>query len=137
MLRRRLRLGPADGDADRLGELQGLHPSFVAAAALRLPGSKLRLITPQDSGGSFGIKSAVYAYVVLIGLAARRFGVPCAGPKTAEHLAASSASTARVTELEAGFSAEGELVALRYDAIEDVGHTCARSRRRCTGCTAH
>ena len=30
----------------------------VAAAALGLPGSKLRLITPPDSGGSFGVKSA-------------------------------------------------------------------------------
>jgi 2-furoyl-CoA dehydrogenase large subunit len=94
----------------------------VAAAALRLPGAKLRLITPRDSGGSFGIKSAVYAYVVLIGLAARRFGVPVRWTEDRlEHLAASSASTARVTELEAGFSAEGELLALRYDAIEDVG----------------
>ena len=94
----------------------------VAAAALRLPGSKLRLITPRDSGGSFGIKSGVYAYVVLIGLAARRFGVPVRWTEDRlEHLAASSASTARVTELEAGFSADGELVALRYDAIEDVG----------------
>ena len=27
----------------------------VAAAALRLPGAKLRLITPRDSGGTFGI----------------------------------------------------------------------------------
>jgi carbon-monoxide dehydrogenase large subunit len=32
----------------------------VAAGALGLPGSKLRLITPPDSGGSFGIKSAVF-----------------------------------------------------------------------------
>jgi 2-furoyl-CoA dehydrogenase large subunit len=94
----------------------------VAAAALRLPGSKLRLITPRDSGGSFGIKSAVYAYVVLIGLAARRFGVPVRWTEDRlEHLAASSASTARVTELEAGFDSEGRLLALRYDAIEDVG----------------
>lgn len=94
----------------------------VAAAALRLPGSKLRLITPRDSGGSFGIKSAVYAYVVLIGLAARRFGVPVRWTEDRlEHLAASSASTARVTELEAGFDSEGKLLALRYDAIEDVG----------------
>jgi 2-furoyl-CoA dehydrogenase large subunit len=94
----------------------------VAAAALRLPGSKLRLITPRDSGGSFGIKSAVYAYVVLIGLAARRFGVPVRWTEDRlEHLAASAASTARVTGLEAGFSADGELLALRYDAIEDVG----------------
>jgi 2-furoyl-CoA dehydrogenase large subunit len=94
----------------------------VAAAALRLPGSKLRLITPRDSGGSFGIKSAVYAYVVLIGLAARRLGVPVRWTEDRlEHLAASSASTARVTELEAGFDSEGKLLALRYDAIEDVG----------------
>jgi 2-furoyl-CoA dehydrogenase large subunit len=94
----------------------------VAAAALRLPGSKLRLITPRDSGGSFGIKSAVYAYVVLIGLAARRFGVPVRWTEDRlEHLAASSASTARVTELEAGFDSDGKLLALRYDAIEDVG----------------
>ena len=34
------------------------------------------LITPPDSGGSYGIKSSVYAYVVLIGLASRRLGVP-------------------------------------------------------------
>ena len=94
----------------------------VAAAALRLPGPKLRLITPRDSGGSFGIKSAVYAYVVLIGLAARRFGVPVRWTEDRlEHLAASSASTARVTELEAGFDSEGKLLGLRYDAIEDVG----------------
>jgi 2-furoyl-CoA dehydrogenase large subunit len=94
----------------------------VAAAALRLPGSKLRLITPRDSGGSFGIKSSVFVYVVLIGLAARRFGVPVRWTEDRlEHLAASAASTARVTELEAGFTADGELVALRWDSIEDVG----------------
>lgn len=94
----------------------------VAAAALRLPGSRLRLITPRDSGGSFGIKASVYAYVVLIGLAARRFGVPVRWTEDRlEHLAASATSTARVTEIEAGFAADGELLALRYDAIEDVG----------------
>jgi 2-furoyl-CoA dehydrogenase large subunit len=94
----------------------------VAAAALQLPGSKLRVITPRDSGGSFGIKSSVFAYVVLIGLAARRFGLPVRWTEDRlEHLAASAASTARVTELEAGFTADGELVALRWDSIEDVG----------------
>jgi 2-furoyl-CoA dehydrogenase large subunit len=94
----------------------------VAAAALRLPGSRLRLITPRDSGGSFGIKASVYAYVVLIGLAARRFGVPVRWTEDRlEHLAASATSTGRVTEIEAGFAADGELLALRYDAIEDVG----------------
>ncbi|HEY6605677.1 MAG TPA: molybdopterin cofactor-binding domain-containing protein, partial [Gaiellaceae bacterium] len=91
----------------------------VAAAALRLPGSRLRLVTPRDSGGSFGIKASVYAYVVLIGLAARRFGVPVRWTEDRlEHLAASATSTGRVTEIEAGFTADGELLALRYDAIE-------------------
>ena len=32
----------------------------VAAAALGIPGSKLRLLTPAESGGSFGAKAAVY-----------------------------------------------------------------------------
>ena len=94
----------------------------VAAAALGLRGSKLRLITPRDSGGSFGIKASVFHYVVLMGLAARRFGVPVKWIEDRlEHLAGSAVSTARTTEIEAGFTAEGELVALRYDAIEDVG----------------
>jgi 2-furoyl-CoA dehydrogenase large subunit len=94
----------------------------VAAAALGLPGSKLRLITPPDSGGSFGIKSAVYAYVVLMGLASRKLGVPVRWVEDRlEHLAASSSASGRVTGVEAGFSADGELLAVRYDVIEDVG----------------
>jgi 2-furoyl-CoA dehydrogenase large subunit len=94
----------------------------VAAAALGLPGSKLRLITPPDSGGSFGIKSAVFAYVVLMGLASRTLGVPVRWIEDRlEHLAASSASSGRLTGVEAAFGADGELLAVRYDAIEDVG----------------
>ena len=94
----------------------------VAAAALRLPGAKFRLLTPPDSGGSFGIKSSVFTYVVLMGLVSRKLGVPVRWTEDRlEHLAGSAASTARVTEIEAGFTSDGELVALRYDAIEDVG----------------
>ena len=94
----------------------------VAAGALGLKGSKLRLITPPNSGGSFGIKATVYVYVVLIGLASRKLGVPVRWTEDRlEHLAASAASTARVTGLEAAFTNDGELLALRYDALEDVG----------------
>jgi 2-furoyl-CoA dehydrogenase large subunit len=113
----------AEGSLTAWANFQGpftLHS--VAAGALGLPGSKLRLITPPDSGGSFGIKSAVFAYVVLMGLAARKLGVPVRWTEDRlEHLAASACSTGRVTHVEAGFTSEGELVALRYDAIEDVG----------------
>jgi 2-furoyl-CoA dehydrogenase large subunit len=94
----------------------------VAAAALGLRGSQLRLLTPPDSGGSFGIKSSVFTYVVLIGLAARKLGVPVTWIEDRlEHLAGSACSTGRVTTIEAGFKRDGALVALRYDAIEDVG----------------
>jgi 2-furoyl-CoA dehydrogenase large subunit len=94
----------------------------VAAATLGLPGAKLRLITPPDSGGSFGIKAAVYVYVVLMGLASRKLGVPVRWTEDRlEHLAASSASTERTTAVEAAFSRDGDLLALRYDVVEDVG----------------
>ena len=94
----------------------------VAASALGLPGSKLRLITPPNSGGSFGIKATVYVYVVLMGLASRKLGVPVRWTEDRlEHLAGSSASTARVTDLEAAFASDGELLGLRYSVLEDVG----------------
>jgi 2-furoyl-CoA dehydrogenase large subunit len=113
----------AEGSLTAWANFQGpytLHS--VAAAALGLPGSKLRLITPPDSGGSFGIKSSVFAYVVLMGLASRKLGIPVRWIEDRlEHLAASAWSTGRVTAVEAGFSADGELLALRYDVIEDVG----------------
>ena len=94
----------------------------VAAGALGLPGSKLRLITPGDSGGSFGTKAAVYAYVVLIGLASKKLGVPVRWTEDRlEHLAAAGQATARLTDLAAAFTSDGELLGLRYDVIEDVG----------------
>ncbi len=97
-----------------------LHP--VAAGALGLAGSKFRLITPEDSGGSYGVKSAVINYVVLIGLASRAFNVPVRWIEDRlEHLLASSSSTERTTDVKAAFSSEGHLLALRYDVVEDVG----------------
>ncbi len=94
----------------------------VAAAALGIPAAKLRLLTPPDSGGSFGIKSSVYVYVVLLGLVSRVLGVPVRWTEDRlEHLAASAHATGRVTRLDAAFAADGELLGLRYDALEDVG----------------
>jgi 2-furoyl-CoA dehydrogenase large subunit len=94
----------------------------VAAAALGLAGSRLRLITPPDSGGSFGIKSGVLVYVVLMGLASRKLGVPVRWTEDRlEHLAASQAASERTTEIAGAFTADGELLGLRMDAIDDVG----------------
>ncbi len=94
----------------------------VTAAALGLPGSRLRLITPEHSGGSFGIKSGVFVYVALIGLASRKLGVPVRWTEDrVEHLAASQTATGRTTEIEGAFAKDGELLGMRIDAIDDVG----------------
>ena len=48
---------PGEGAYDILANFQGpfsLHP--VIARALKVPGNRLRLRTPPDSGGSFGVK---------------------------------------------------------------------------------
>jgi 2-furoyl-CoA dehydrogenase large subunit len=93
----------------------------VAAAALGLPAGKLRLVSPPDSGGSFGVKAGVFTSVVLMALASRRFGVPVRWTEDrVEHLLSSSA-TERLSTVEAGFTASGELVALRLDLLDDVG----------------
>jgi 2-furoyl-CoA dehydrogenase large subunit len=94
----------------------------VAAAALGIPAARLRLVTPPDSGGSFGTKAAVYVYVVLMALASRRFGVPIRWTEDrVEHLLASSSATERRTDAEAAFSADGRLLGLRLDLVDDVG----------------
>jgi 2-furoyl-CoA dehydrogenase large subunit len=94
----------------------------VAAAALGIPSGKLRLVSPPDSGGSFGVKAGLFTTVVLMAIASRRFGVPVRWTEDrVEHLLASSMATERLTEVEAGFSAAGELVALRLDLVDDVG----------------
>ena len=64
----------------------------------------------------------MYVYVVLLGLVSRVLGVPVRWTEDRlEHLAASAHATGRVTRLDAAFAADGELLGLRYDALEDVG----------------
>ncbi len=61
----------------------------VAAAALGIPGAKLRLLTPSESGGSFGTKAAVLHAVVLMAIAsriARRAGALDGGSRRAPAL---------------------------------------------------
>ncbi|HEV8624796.1 MAG TPA: xanthine dehydrogenase family protein molybdopterin-binding subunit [Acidimicrobiia bacterium] len=93
----------------------------VAAAALGLPAGKLRLVSPPDSGGSFGVKAGVFTSVVLMAIASRRFGVPVRWTEDrVEHLLSSSA-TERLSTVEAGFSSSGELKGLRLDLVDEVG----------------
>jgi 2-furoyl-CoA dehydrogenase large subunit len=114
---------PADDSYDVLANFQGpfsTHP--VMARALRVPGPKLRLRIPPDSGGSFGIKLSVFPYIVLTAIAARIVGRPVKWVEDrAEHLLAASSGPNRVTEIEAAVTKDGRILALRLDQLEDYG----------------
>jgi 2-furoyl-CoA dehydrogenase large subunit len=114
---------PADDSYDVLANFQGpfsTHP--VMARALRVPGAKLRLRIPPDSGGSFGIKLSVFPYIVLAAIAARVTGRPVKWVEDRlEHLIAASSGPNRVTEIEAAVARDGRILALRLDQLEDYG----------------
>ena len=97
-----------------------LHP--VMARALKVLGPRLRLKTPPDSGGSFGIKQGIFPYVVSIALAARKASREVRWVEDRlEHLLAASAATNRVAVLEAAVRADGTITALNYDQNDDCG----------------
>jgi 2-furoyl-CoA dehydrogenase large subunit len=114
---------PHDGSYDVLANFQGpfsTHP--VMAKALRVPGAKLRLRVPPDSGGSFGIKLSVFPYIVLAAIAAKMTGRPVKWVEDrAEHLAAASSGPNRITRIEAAVTREGRILGLRLDQLEDYG----------------
>lgn len=94
----------------------------VIARALKVPGNRLRLRTPPDSGGSFGVKQGVFPYIVLIAAAARAVDRPVKWIEDRlEHLSASVSATNRVTRLRAAVADDGRIAALDWDQIEDCG----------------
>src|SRR5690554_5212751 len=114
---------PASASYDVLSNFQGpyaLHS--VMCRALKVPANRLRLRTPPDSGGSFGIKQGVFPYVVMMGLAARKAGAPVKWVEDRlEHLQGASSATNRVTEIEAAVTSDGRVTAMRWDQIDDCG----------------
>ena len=114
---------PAMDGYDVLANFQGpftLHS--VMALALGVPANRLRLRTPPDSGGSFGVKQAVFPYVVAMALASRLVCRPVKWVEDRlEHLLAANAATGRVTRIEAAVNNEGEVTAFDIDQLEDCG----------------
>jgi 2-furoyl-CoA dehydrogenase large subunit len=94
----------------------------VLSRALKVSGNHLRLRTPPDSGGSFGVKQGVFPYIVLIALAARVAARPVKWIEDRlEHLTASVSATNRLVTLEAAVEPDGRIAALSWDQVEDVG----------------
>ncbi|KRQ94996.1 xanthine dehydrogenase family protein molybdopterin-binding subunit [Bradyrhizobium valentinum] len=113
----------AEDAFDILANFQGpfsIHT--VISRALKVPGNRLRLRTPPDSGGSFGVKQGVFPYIVLIGAASRAVGRPVKWIEDRlEHLTASVSATNRSTTLSAAVAADGKILALDWDQVEDCG----------------
>jgi 2-furoyl-CoA dehydrogenase large subunit len=114
---------PSEDAFDILANFQGpfsLHA--VISRALKVPGNRLRLRTPPDSGGSFGVKQGVFPYIVLIAAAARIAGRPVKWIEDRlEHLSASTSAANRATTLSAAVASGGKILALDWDQVEDCG----------------
>ena len=112
-----------EGHYDVLSNFQGpfsVHP--VMCRALRIQNSKLRLRTPALSGGGFGIKVAVFPYIVLMSIAARITGKPVKWVEDRlEHLAAATAAPNRVVNLQAAAMKDGRVTGFRYHQTDDYG----------------
>src|SRR5213593_644018 len=97
-----------------------MHP--LVARVLGLPENRLRFIVPPDIGGSFGIKSSIYPYLALIGLAAMKTGVPVKWIEDRrEHLTASSSGTDRVAWREVAARKDGTILGMRFKWFDNVG----------------
>ena len=94
----------------------------VMAMALRVPGNKLRHRTFRDSGGSFGVKHAVFQYAVLMCLGARKARAPVKWVEDRlEHLTALTSATGRLSTIRAAVNNDGCITALSYDQFDDCG----------------
>ncbi|MFN0262766.1 xanthine dehydrogenase family protein molybdopterin-binding subunit [Tepidamorphus sp. 3E244] len=97
-----------------------LHP--LMAASLGIQGNRLRLITPPNSGGSFGVKQALYPYIVLLAAVSRMLKVPVKWIEDrGEHLTAATAVSDRWGRIRAAFDKSGKLTALHYDNLANMG----------------
>jgi 2-furoyl-CoA dehydrogenase large subunit len=117
------RWDPLDGVLTVWSNFMGpfiMHP--LTARALGLPENKLRFIVPPDIGGSFGIKTSIYPYIALIGLAAMKTRVPVKWIEDRrEHLLASSSGTDRVADRELAARQDGTVLGMRFRWLDNVG----------------
>jgi 2-furoyl-CoA dehydrogenase large subunit len=94
----------------------------LMAGSLKIQGNRLRLISAPHSGGSFGIKQAIYPYMVLMAAVSRLVGAPVKWIEDRlEHLMGASAAADRAGSVEGAFTRDGKLLGLRYHNIVNVG----------------
>ena len=91
------------------------------AAALDLPESRVRIVTP-DVGGGFGLKMQIFPEDVAVAALARRLGRPVRWiEERRENLAAASQARAQRTSVEIAAAADGTVLGLRARVVSDNG----------------
>ncbi len=114
---------PGDQSYDVASNFQGpftVHP--VMSKALRVKGSKLRLRSPAYSGGGFGVKQAMFPYVVLMCIASKRIGRPVKWVEDRyEHMTAAIAAPNRIIMAKAAVMNDGLVTGLHFEQLDDYG----------------
>ena len=112
-----------EGIYDVISNFQGpftVHP--VISKALRVKGSQIRLRMPTNSGGGFGVKQAMFPYMVLMCVASRMLGRPVKWVEDRlEHLTAAISAPNRIIQGEAAVLDDGTVTAFRFTQLDDYG----------------
>ncbi len=102
---------------------QGVHAvrDVLADAVLRIPRERLRVVTP-DVGGSFGMKIVPYPEYALALVAARRIARPVKWTASrTESFLTDTQGRARVDDVTLALDRNGRMLALKIDAVADLG----------------
>ena len=93
----------------------------IAAHVLRVPETKLRVVSP-DVGGGFGVKADCYPEDALVLWAARRAGRPVKWlPSRSEAMAGDNHARDQVVEGALALDGEGRILAMRAESLHNIG----------------
>jgi len=92
------------------------------ARSLNIPMNRVRLITPSDVGGGFGLKMPLHPWAILMGFVSMRLRKPVKWVEDRlEHLAASHHGTEQISYAEFAAKKDGTILGLRAKIIQDEG----------------
>jgi len=123
---------PADGRYTIYTTLQRPHPfRGEVATVLKVPEVKIRVVA-GDIGGSFGMKSPVYAEVALVLLAAKLIGRPVKWTSTrSEAFLSDAQGRDNVTDAELALDQDGHFLAMRVKTTMAAGATMQANMPAC------
>ncbi len=98
---------------------------LALADILDIPTEKVRVISPRDQGGGFGVKAPFYREPILVCHLARQLGRPVKWQETRhEHLMVVSHERDQIHTVELAADKDGKFLALRTDGMCDCGDGC-------------